>query len=153
MTLDEFQALADASALSRPLQALWHDARGDWERAHALAQEAGDDGDRDGEWVHAYLHRVEGDDGNAAYWYRRCGRPVSRIALREEWTAIATELLARGNWWGRRSTATESTAGVPPASELRQASGLDYPERPPSSGAATTPQDASRPTVRTRCCE
>lgn len=92
MTLDEFKALADTSALSLPLQALWCDARGDWDRAHALAQQAGD---RDGDWVHAYLHRVEGDEGNAAYWYRRCGRPVNREPLREEWTAIATELLGR----------------------------------------------------------
>ncbi|HEY0945424.1 MAG TPA: hypothetical protein VGD81_09150 [Opitutaceae bacterium] len=95
MTLDEFRALTDASTLSVPLQALWCDARGDWDRAHTLAQLAGDNGDRDGEWVHAYLHRVEGDEGNAAYWYRRCGRPVNRAPLREEWAAIATELLGR----------------------------------------------------------
>lgn len=72
------------------LQALWHDARGDWDRAHALAQE---DTGRNGAWVHAYLHRKEGDTMNAGYWYSRAGRPAASGDLAAEWEAIARELL------------------------------------------------------------
>jgi hypothetical protein len=78
--------------LSGALLALWHDARGDWDRAHEAAQV---DGSADGSWVHAYLHRKEGDPGNAAYWYSRARRPVSGDALEREWEAIAGELLSR----------------------------------------------------------
>jgi len=74
------------------LRALWHDGHGDWERAHAIAQE---DESRDGAWVHAYLHRKEGDLGNAEYWYRRAGRPVFRGELSDEWRAMVEELLVR----------------------------------------------------------
>ncbi|MBL9216751.1 MAG: hypothetical protein JNG83_14840 [Opitutaceae bacterium] len=76
--------------LDGPLLALWHDARGDWHRAHAVAQETGGPG---GAWVHAYLHRKEGDPGNAAYWYRRAGRPVPTAALEDEWAALVRGLL------------------------------------------------------------
>jgi hypothetical protein len=72
--------------------ALWHDARGDWEKAHGIAQEIDD---ANGSWVHAYLHRKEGDLGNAAYWYRRADRPVATDSLNDEWTRIVTELLER----------------------------------------------------------
>ncbi len=71
-------------------RALWLDARGDWEGAHTLAQEAGG---KDGAWVHAYLHRKEGDDGNAGYWYARAGRPHCTTGLAEEWEQIARALL------------------------------------------------------------
>jgi hypothetical protein len=80
------------SGLSPALQALWHDARGDWEAAHTSAQaEHG----RDGSWVHAYLHRKEGDLGNAGYWYARAGRPVPAegVRLEAEWEEIARALL------------------------------------------------------------
>lgn len=77
--------------LSLALQALWWDARGDWERAHACAQE--DEG-RDGSWVHALLHRREGDLANAGYWYRRAGQPVARGPLEAEHAAILSALLA-----------------------------------------------------------
>lgn len=72
------------------LVALWHDAKGDWEGAHRVAQ---DIHDSSGAWVHAYLHRKEGDLGNAAYWYRTAGRPVAKSSLDDEWVAIAEELL------------------------------------------------------------
>lgn len=72
------------------LLALWHDRRGDWEAAHQVAQ---DIPDPVGAWIHAYLHRKEGDLANAGYWYRRASRPQARGPLDEEWTAIATELL------------------------------------------------------------
>jgi hypothetical protein len=74
------------------LRALWHDARGDWDAAHRVAQ---DIEDADAAWVHAYLHRKEGDAGNAAYWYRRAGQPIATDSLDDEWTRIARELLAR----------------------------------------------------------
>lgn len=79
------------AGLSLALQALWHDARGDWEGAHGCAQ---DDHGRDGSWVHAYLHRKEGDIGNAGYWYSRAGRamPSKHTTLDDEWAAIAREL-------------------------------------------------------------
>ena len=72
------------------LLALWHDARGDWDRAHELAQSAGG---REGDWVHAYLHRKEGDEMNAGYWYARARRPMAAGDLTVEWEAIARELL------------------------------------------------------------
>jgi hypothetical protein len=97
MTVDELrQSLAQAAppaGLDRALQALWYEAKGDWGRAHTLAQE---EATPTGAWVHAYLHRVEGDPDNAAYWYRRAARPVSAASLADEWTEIATALLARG---------------------------------------------------------
>jgi hypothetical protein len=95
MTLQAFQESlrgdVPPAGLSPALQALWHEAKGDWRAAHRLAQ-AQDDAD--GAWVHAYLHRVEGDLANAGYWYRRAGRPASDQPLREEWAAVAAALLA-----------------------------------------------------------
>jgi hypothetical protein len=76
--------------LSPALRALWHDARGDWNEAHRVAQ---DIADATGAWIHAYLHRKEGDLGNAAYWYRQARRAVATGALEEEWETIATALL------------------------------------------------------------
>ena len=69
------------------------DGKGDWEGAHEWAQ--ADEGG-DGDWVHAYLHRKEGDAGNAAYWYRRARRAVAQEPLETEWAAIAEALLAKG---------------------------------------------------------
>ncbi len=85
------EGAAPPTGLSKPLQALWQEAKGAWDEAHNLAQ--ADKGPA-GAWVHAYLHRVEGDLRNAGYWYRRAGRPASEQALRDEWRAIATALLA-----------------------------------------------------------
>ncbi len=98
MTVPEFREsiareAAPPAGLALPLQALWHDARSDWNRAHACAQ---DDHGRNGSWVHAYLHRKEGDLGNADYWYARAARkmPAKAVTLEAEWAAIAQELLA-----------------------------------------------------------
>ena len=77
--------------LSEALAGLWWDAKGDWDRAHDRAQ-AQDDAA--GAWVHAYLHRKEGDAANAGYWYGRAGREPSTAALPEEWEAIVRSLLA-----------------------------------------------------------
>ena len=72
--------------------ALWWAGRGDWDRAHRIVMGADT---TDAAWVHAYLHRVEGDAGNAAYWYRRAGRPVAEGPFDAEWDTIAAELLSR----------------------------------------------------------
>ena len=95
MDLAGFRASLSAPeppALSPALRALWLDARGNWDGAHDAAQ-AGEGGA--GDWVHAYLHRKEGDAGNAAYWYRRARKPVCQTSLDEEWEIIAKALLAR----------------------------------------------------------
>ncbi|MBT6096516.1 MAG: hypothetical protein HOH04_16645 [Rhodospirillaceae bacterium] len=76
------------------LHALWLTAKGDWHGAHALAQGvAGPDGC----WVHAYLHRVEGDLANAGYWYVRAAKPASSCSLDEEWNEIATAILEQSD--------------------------------------------------------
>lgn len=74
------------------LRALWHGLRGEWERAHVIAQaEHG----AEAAWVHAWLHRIEGDQANAAYWYRRAGKPVARGDTESEGEAITRALRAR----------------------------------------------------------
>ena len=83
--------LEPPAGLSPPLRALRHLARGEWDAAHACAQS---DPGRDGAWVHAHLHRVEGDPANAGYWYRRAERPVAGSPLDDEWEEIASALLA-----------------------------------------------------------
>ena len=94
MTLDGFVTSlggdAPPPALAAPLAALWWARRGDWDAAHGRVQ---DEAGADAAWVHAHLHRAEGDAGNAAYWYRRAGRPVAGGPLPAEWDAIATALL------------------------------------------------------------
>lgn len=78
-----------ADGLDPLLAALWWDARGDWNGAHALAQSVDTAA---GAWVHAYLHRREGDLANADYWYRRAGRQRPVATLEAEWAEIATAL-------------------------------------------------------------
>ena len=77
MTFDEFKSSLQYGAppadLTDAVKALWYDGKGDWNRSHDIAQEIYT---ADGSWVHAYLHRKEGDLGNASYWYSRAGRPV-----------------------------------------------------------------------------
>jgi hypothetical protein len=94
MDLAQFKAsLTDAAppaGASLAVQALWWEARGDWKRAHECAQEQDD---AIGAWVHAYLHRREGDQSNAGYWYRRARKPVATVPLEEEWAAIARALM------------------------------------------------------------
>ncbi len=94
MNLADFQAsLAGTTpppGLSTALEALWYDGQSDWEAAHNALQLVSDP---NGAWVHAYLHRKEGDIANAAYWYRRPGRPVATGPLPEEWAAIVRAML------------------------------------------------------------
>ena len=95
MDVKKFKALAAGAnpphGLSPALTALWHLARGEWDTAHGCAQS---DSGRDGAWVHAHLHRIEGDLANAGYWYRRADRPPSEASLDDEWEEIAAALLA-----------------------------------------------------------
>jgi hypothetical protein len=94
MSSEQFRASLDDETpnpnLSAPLAALWWAGKGDWDRAHALVQE---EPGADAAWVHAYLHRAEGDAENAAYWYRQARRPAADASLDEEWAAIADALL------------------------------------------------------------
>ncbi len=93
MTLAEFKQTLSHGAppanLAAPLAALWWARKGAWDKAHTLVM---NDDSREAAWVHAYLHRLEGDLGNAAYWYRRARRPVFNGTLDEEWDDIVLEL-------------------------------------------------------------
>lgn len=82
---------APPAGLTLAQEALWHAKKGDWSRAHERAQEQHD---RMGSRVHAYLHRWEGDDGNAAYWYRQAGQPFCKLTLDEEWEQLAQALFS-----------------------------------------------------------
>ena len=95
MTVAEFRESTTRpeppSDLAPALLALWHDGHADWEEAHQVAQAI--EGP-DGAWIHAYLHRKEGDLANAGYWYRRAGKPECRETLDSEWASIVTAMLA-----------------------------------------------------------
>lgn len=92
--MSEFRAslseISPAPGLEPPLAALWWAARGQWDQAHKLVQ---DEATANAAWVHAYLHRVEGDLGNAAYWYRQASQPVAKDALEAEWERIVSVLV------------------------------------------------------------
>lgn len=80
------------SQVSDHLRALWYDAKGDWEQSHNIIQ---DIQDTDAAWIHAYLHRKEGDTGNADYWYSRAGKKRPSVSLQQEWEIIARELTGK----------------------------------------------------------
>lgn len=96
MTLSEFEATLEndqpPTGLIPPLQALWLERKGEWESAHRALQDQPDAGGA--AWVHAYLHRVEGDLPNARYWYGRADREPVATPLKEEWRQIAEALLS-----------------------------------------------------------
>lgn len=96
MTLEEFRQSLQGDEppgdLTPALTGLWWDAKGSWKQAHESAQQ--DEGPA-GSWVHAYLHRKEGDSSNAAYWYRRANKPPSQSPFEQEWLNIAESLLSR----------------------------------------------------------
>ena len=94
MDIDSFKASLESDAppgdVPRALEVLWHAAKGDWHRAHEIAQAEDDEA---GAWVHAYLHRVEGNTDNAGYWSRRAGKDPCEAPLQNEWDEIAAALL------------------------------------------------------------
>lgn len=94
MTLQEFnQSLTNISPpkeLSDLLQAMWYDAKGDWENSHNIAQQIHS---KEGSWIHAYLHRKEGDDGNASYWYAKAGKKFPPTSLQDEQEEITRSLI------------------------------------------------------------
>lgn len=94
MNVEAFKASLNAGnppeGLTPPLLALWYDGKKDWEMSHDIAQ---DISDNNGSWIHAYLHRKEGDIGNAGYWYRRAGKPMPAYTLEKEWEEIVKAML------------------------------------------------------------
>jgi hypothetical protein len=84
---------APASGLGPPLAALWWAAKGQWEQAHKIVQ---DEASAEAAWVHAYLHRVEGDLSNAGYWYRQARQPLAKDSLEAEWERMVSALLGSG---------------------------------------------------------
>lgn len=91
--ISEFRATLEKEEVpevSPYLQSLWFDARGDWDKAHDIAQ---DISDSNGSWIHAYLHRKEGDNWNANYWYQRAGKVMPSKSLDEEWADLVHAFL------------------------------------------------------------
>ena len=82
---------APPAGLSPYLLSLWYDAKGDWTKAHDIIQ---DEENKNGSWIHAYLHRKEGDIWNADYWYRRAGKTRPSHSLDDEWKEIANDILS-----------------------------------------------------------
>jgi len=78
------------SELSPEIRALWWTKKGNWEIAHQIAQDAGT---KQGDWIHAHLHRIEGDLSNASYWYSRAGKPNCQTSLPEEWESLVKDIL------------------------------------------------------------
>jgi hypothetical protein len=94
MNFDSFRQSLDGASppagISGALQALWWEAKGDWYQGHRCAQAQAD---QRGAWAHAYLHRVQGDEMNAAGWYKRAGKTMPATPLKAEWEEIASALL------------------------------------------------------------
>lgn len=94
MTFEEFNSslagINPPSSISAYLQALWYDGKEDWEKSHTIIQ---DINDKTASWIHAYLHRKEGDMWNADYWYSKAGRKRPEVSLTQEWENIVKELL------------------------------------------------------------
>ena len=115
MTTADFKSslsgAAPAPGVSPPLAALWWAAKGDWTKAHEIVQ---DEEGVDAAWVHAYLHRVEGDLGNAGYWYRRAGKPVATGPVEAEWEKMVSALL---------QDETKMNAPVKPSKLIKGATG------------------------------
>lgn len=87
---DSLEQAQPPAGLSDALRALWYAGKEDWEASHDIAQ---DMLTGEGSWIHAYLHRWEGDEWNANYWYRRAGRSMPKSSLKEEWKSITQALL------------------------------------------------------------
>ena len=94
MTFQQFQQSLSQSlpppGISKHLESLWYAGKGDWEQSHNIIQ---DINDNNASWIHAYLHRKEGDIWNADYWYRSAGKKRPSVSLEQEWEAIVKQLL------------------------------------------------------------
>lgn len=94
MTIQDFKNSLQQSAAPKELddvqQALWYDGKGNWDKAHAMIQ---DNNDSKSAWIHAYLHRKEGDTFNAQYWYTRAGKEMPQTTLQEEWENLVDVLV------------------------------------------------------------
>ncbi|HMJ71033.1 MAG TPA: hypothetical protein VK508_19165 [Cyclobacteriaceae bacterium] len=94
MTLKDFKQSLGTSTpppnLPVELEALWHDAKGDWNRSHDVIQDVNS---KNAAWIHAYLHRKEGDLGNAQYWYARAGHSMPPVSLEDEWASLVEYFL------------------------------------------------------------
>ncbi|HEY3250469.1 MAG TPA: hypothetical protein VGK25_05070 [Ignavibacteria bacterium] len=96
MTIEDFKKLLEKNTppenINPLLLSLWYDAKGNWKLAHETAQEIASN---DGSWIHAYLHRKEGDKSNASYWYSRAGKKMPSYSLDKEWEEILSDLIAK----------------------------------------------------------
>lgn len=90
---DSLTQTTSPTGLSPLLEALWFAGRDEWHQAHAIVQDHETDNDPTYNWLHACLHRQEGDHTNAAYWYRRAGQPVRTGSLRGEWEELVRSQL------------------------------------------------------------
>lgn len=81
---------APPAECNKYLKALWFEKNGDWDKAHEIVQ---DIHTSEGSWIHAYLHRVEGDESNAGYWYFRAKQPFCKLPLKEEWEQLLNYFL------------------------------------------------------------
>jgi hypothetical protein len=94
MTFQEFKNSTNQSTpsanISQNLLALWQDAKGNWDEAHDIVQKTSG---FEGDWIHAYLHRKEGDLSNASYWYNRIGKSRPNISLIQEWGELVRYLI------------------------------------------------------------
>jgi hypothetical protein len=88
--LDSLSAEQPPHPLSDHLRSLWWAKKGDWQEAHRIIQDGQDAGSS---WIHAWLHRAEGDEGNAAYWYLRAGKKKPPIPLDEEWLQLVAHFV------------------------------------------------------------
>jgi hypothetical protein len=90
MTIDEFKSAKNPKGFSVELEALWYDGKGDWDKSHEVIQDVES---KNAAWIHAYLHRKEGDVGNAQYWYSRAGKTMPAVSHDEEWHTLAEHFL------------------------------------------------------------
>ena len=90
MTIDEFRSSVAPNGFSVELEALWYDGKGDWNKSHELIQDVNS---KNAAWIHAYLHRKEGDIGNAGYWYAKAGKSIPNVTLDEEWQSLVKYFL------------------------------------------------------------
>ncbi len=88
--VDSLSASNPPSGINELLKSLWHERKGNWRSAHDIVENMPD---KNAAWIHAYLHRKEGDSFNARYWYNRAGQPEARVSLQEEWSALVKKFI------------------------------------------------------------